>query len=173
MYNKTNAAKILQALKDAGASPKIIPFLMAQVAHETGNFQSRVFVQNNNASGIMFINNPSRQKGATRGLLFPTKEQPKNGKTIYYANFATLKDWAIDYLRIVGKLPQQATNLTDYAIKLKQRGYYTADTIAYARALHLHFKKLQDTGILSRIASNTANIIPLFFGALIAAYLVR
>lgn len=172
MYNLKNAKLILKALQDAGASPAIIPFLMAQVAHETGNFESRVFVQNNNASGIMFINNPSRQKGATRGLPFPRREQPKDGRTIYYANFATLKDWATDYLRIIGQTPQRAKNLTEFAVLLKRNNYYTAPVETYARALHLHSKKIQTSGILSDMAAGSANFPLLLIGAIVAAYIL-
>jgi len=136
-YNIANAKLILTALIDAGAKPVVIPFLMSQIAHETGNFASRVFKSNNNASGIMFINKPLKQKNATRGLPYPKRE----GK-YFYANFASLKDWAVDYLRIIGKLPMQAISLPDYAAKLRARGYYTDTVQNYTKGLKIHFNNL-------------------------------
>jgi hypothetical protein len=171
-YNAENAKKVLQALTSAGAPLTVVPFLMAQVAHETGTFNSRVFVDNNNASGIMFINNPTRQKNATRGRAFPRNEWPAADKPLYYANYATLKDWAVDYLRIVGKTVQAATTLDQYAVALKNRKYYTAPTAAYAAALRAHYTKLQKSGYFKDIAATGSNILPLFIGAVIVAYLL-
>lgn len=145
MYNLSNARKIIAALIAAGASPSILPFLICQVAHETGDFDSRVLRQNNNASGILFINKPLKQKNAVRGLAYPSRE----GR-YWYANFKTLKDWAVDYLRIIGRIPQTASSLTDYANKLKARGYYTDSAENYSRALESHRKKLIKAGLLSK-----------------------
>jgi hypothetical protein len=145
MYNIANAKKIIKALIEAGASPTILPFLICQVAHETGDFDSRVFRLNKNASGIMFINKPLKQKNASKGLAYPSRE----GR-YFYANFATLKDWAIDYLRVIGRTPQSAKNLTDYANKLRARGYYTDTASNYAKALESHRKQLIKAGLLSK-----------------------
>jgi len=171
-YNEANAKKVLQALAAAGAPVTAIPFLMAQVAHETGTFNSRVFAENNNASGIMFINNPARQKNATRGRAFPRNEWPAADRPLYYANYATLKDWAVDYLRIVGKTVQQAKTLEQYATALKNRRYYTAPLAQYAAALRAHYNKLQKSGYFQNIAATGSNILPLFIGAVIVAYLL-
>jgi hypothetical protein len=171
-YNTANAQRVLQALSAAGASPTVIPFLMAQVAHETGNFDSRVFRENNNASGIMFINKPN-QKNATRGRAFPRNEWPAPNRPLYYAHFLTLKDWAVDFLRIVGKTPQTATNLTQYATLLKNRGYYTAPLSAYAAALNSHYNKLKKAGLLDKITATGANILPLLIGFAFVAYLLK
>lgn len=170
-YNTANAKQVLAALMAAGASPTVVPFLLAQVAHETGNFDSRVFRENNNASGIMFINNPTKQKNATRGLMFPKNEI---GKTpIYYAKFASLKDWATDYLRIIGKAPQTASNLTQYATLLKNRGYYTAPLDLYAKALNVHYNNLKKAGLLNNITATGAKILPLLIGLVVGAWLLK
>lgn len=171
-YNPENAKKVLQALASAGAPVTAIPFLMAQVAHETGTFASRVFNENNNASGIMWINNPSRQKNATRGRAFPKNEWPAPNKPLYYAHFFTLKDWAVDYLRLVGKTVQQAKTLEQYATALKNRKYYTAPLSQYAAALRAHYNQLQKSGYFKNIAATGSNILPLFIGAVVVAYLL-
>lgn len=172
-YNVNNAKQVLAALMAAGASPTVVPFLLSQVAHETGNFDSRVYRENNNASGIMFINNPTRQKNASRGRAFPQREWPSPTRPLYYANFATLKDWAIDYLRIIGKTPQTATNLTQYATLLKNRGYYTAPLADYAKALNVHYTKLKKAGLLDNLTATGAKILPLLIGLVVGAWLLK
>jgi hypothetical protein len=140
-YNVTNAKKVLQALITAGAKPAVIPFLMAQVAHETGDFDSNVFNSDNNASGIIYIGKPSKQINATRG----TRRKASEGGN--YAKFATLTDWARDYLRIIGTAPAKASNVTEYAKLLKARGYYTDTVENYTSALVGHIKELTSQGL--------------------------
>jgi hypothetical protein len=164
MYNIENAKKVLKALIDAGAKTSVLPFLMAQVAHETGDFDSNVFRDNNNASGIMFINKPTKQKNAKRGRAFP-----KNEGNYFYAHFNTLKDWAVDYLRIIGNLPLQATSLNDYAQRLKARKYYTASTSLYAKALNAHFEKLKNINLISNTSNVSNSLLSIFVVALLGA----
>jgi len=160
-YNLTNGKKIIAALIAAGAKPDLLPWLMSQIAHETAGFNSKVLNTDNNASGIMFINKPAKQRNATRGSSFPKKE----GK-YYYARFATLKDWAVDYLRIIGKVPQTATSLLDLATKLRARNYYT-DTVAnYAKGLNFHYKNIKDM-FSDHVPSTSNNNLPLIVGSLI------
>lgn len=163
-YNEQNAKRILAALQAAGAPATAIPFLLAQVAHETGNFDSRVFRQNNNASGIMFINKPARQKNASRGLAFPRKEWPSASQPLYYANFATLTDWARDFLRIVGAVVLKSQTPEEYAAKLKARKYYAAPLAVYSAALKAHLSRLQKLGLLSMPASG-GSVLPILIFA--------
>lgn len=170
-YNVSNARKVLSALKAAGAPATALPYLMSQVAHETGTFNSRVLTENNNASGIMYINNPAKQKNARRGLAFPKKE----GK-YYYANFNTLKDWAVDYLRIIGGTVLKASSLSDYAERLKKRGYYTDSTTNYARGLNSHYSALKRSGILKAGSdhspkNNNKKFALIFVASVAAGYL--
>ena len=167
-YNIDNAKKILNALISAGAPVVSIPFLMAQVAHETGDFDSRVFRENNNASGIMFINKPLKQKNALRGRAFPRNEWPSPNRPLYYANFATLSDWAIDYLRIIGRTVLNSTTIEDYAVKLKNRGYYTASLFSYRAALISHLDRIKKLNLLK----TETNTIPAILPAIIALAIV-
>lgn len=140
-YNVTNAKKVLQALINAGAKPDVIPFLMSQVAHETGDFDSPVFNKDNNASGIIYIGKPTKQLNATKG----TKRKASEGGN--YAKFNTLTDWAKDYLRIIGTAPSKATNIVEYAKLLKARGYYTDTLENYTKALQDHMAQLTADGL--------------------------
>lgn len=175
MYNKEKAIKIISALKAAGAPIKSIPFMLAQIAHETAGFKSKVLERDNNASGIMFINK-AKQKNAKRGGKYPANE----GK-YFYAKFDTLKDWAIDYLRIIGNTVASSVNLLDFAAKLKARKYYTDSVNNYVKGLKYHTNNLLKAGIFSgdpapsnptAAVSDNKKIIPLLVGALIVgAYL--
>lgn len=160
-YNIENAKKVLVALVQAGAKPSMLPLLMSQVAVETGNFDSNQFRINNNASGITYSTS-GRQKNASRGNPLPIKEQPLvGGKRVikyYYAKFPTLKDWAVDYLRIVNRSVTTATDVVDYAKKLKAQRYY-ADTLEnYIKAIQGHFKRLTALGLTQIPADVITNV---------------
>lgn len=169
-YNIDNAKKVASALIFAGATPVSLPFLMAQVAHETGDFDSNVYRNNNNMSGITYINKPSKQKNASRGTALPKSEWSSPDKPIYYAKFNTLTDWAKDYLRLVGSPVQKAKSIEEYAKMLKDRGYYTATLKEYTDSMKKHIAELtslkltnaplDDTGILF---ASVALIAILFF----------
>ena len=121
--NKFNS--VHNALKNAGFTGDTLRFALAQMLHETGAFtsKSKVFTDNNNASGIMFINKPSLQKNAVKGTPFPANE----GK-YFYAKFATLTDWAKDFRRILSlgvNKPANATTLSEYVSRLKANKYFT------------------------------------------------
>lgn len=172
-YNLTEAKKIYRALLDAGAPREAMPLLMAQVAHETGDFVSRVSAENNNASGIMWINKP-KQKNATRGRAFPEAEQPKDKKRrYYYANFATLKDWAVDYLRIIGAYVTKAKTPEEFAGMLKAKGYYTAPQSLYSKALRAHLTALRKTDIFKDQKTTTSILLPVAILGVLAFIALR
>jgi flagellum-specific peptidoglycan hydrolase FlgJ len=110
-----------QSLFDRGVSIAFLPLAIAQLAHETAGFTSRVMTSDNNLSGIKYIGN-SKQKNATAGTRSPEGN--------YYAKFATIEDWATDYIRILsmGARPIDSTSVYDFANRLKQNNYYT-DTV--------------------------------------------
>jgi len=120
----------------------------------------------------MFINNPTRQKNATRGRAFPRNEWPAADKPLYYANFNSLKDWAIDYLRLVKKSAEQSTNFEQFAVALKNRRYYGATVSSYTKGMIAYYNQLNKTDLFKNIAATGSNILPLFIGAVIVAYLL-
>ncbi len=139
-YNLDNLKKIATALNAAGLKGNTLYLALAQVAHETGGFNDKKITTHNNPAGITWINKKTIQLNATKGN--PLPEAPK----YHYAKFATLKDWANDYLRIVGKKLRSATSPADYATKLKSGKYYTDTVKNYSKALDGHFKKIT-TGV--------------------------
>lgn len=162
-YNFENGKKIVQALLQAGAKPEALPFMLSQIAHETGGFNSRVFNTDNNASGIMYINKPARQKNATKGSPFPKRES----RVYHYAHFATLKDWAVDYLRIIGNLASTSKTLLQFATALKNKKYYADPIPVYANGLNFHIKNI--TSLFNSDHTPSAggsNNLPLIVGSL-------
>lgn len=91
----------------------------AQVMHETNGLKSRVSKDDNNLSGIMWINKP--YQNATRGTARPRAEGG------YYARYADKRDWAKDFIRVVsfGTKPVAAASLQDYVNRLADNKYFT------------------------------------------------
>ena len=146
-YNKNNFFKILQALANQGYTGKTLLFALAQSAHETKGFTDDKITSHNNPSGITFANNSTKQKNATQGRVLP--EYKNKTKKYYYAKFATLNDWAVDYNRIIGSALKASNDTLTYAKKLADRGYYEVSSRYpkaienYADGLQFHLKNIQ------------------------------
>lgn len=124
------AQQAATALLSAGMSAAFLPLALAQLAHETAGFKSRVMAVDNNLSGIKFINSATIQKGATKGSASPEGN--------YYARFESINAWARDYIRIISRgtnPPIKATDTATLATRLKANGYYTDTVSNYAAAL--------------------------------------
>lgn len=126
---------------------KLVPLAIAQIAHETAGFTSRVSVELYNLSGIKYINKPYQK--ATKGTLSPEGN--------YYAKYESYNDWAVDYLRILslGYKPINATNIRDFAYKLKQNNYYTDSASNYIAGMEAWDNKLSN--VLKEILSEKKN----------------
>lgn len=158
--NKINANKITKALIQAGAPIKSLPYILAQVSHETAGFNSKILITDNNASGIIYINKPTKQKNASKGSPFPKKEGQYN-----YARFATLKDWAKDYLRIIGTAAASAKSLPQFAQSLKNKGFYTDSVQNYSNGLKYNAAALTKAGIFKTAKNNGLYIAAALIGA--------
>jgi hypothetical protein len=123
----------------AGLVPaNILPYIVAQVAHETADFKSKLLYDHNNASGIVFANKPALQKNATKGRVLPEDSRYN------YAKFATLKDWAVDYIRIINRgknKPLAAPTVEEYVNRLKANGFFTATLESYLTGVKKFMKK--------------------------------
>lgn len=118
VYTQANA--VHDALTRAGLPEPAASYALYQAYHETGAFKSPLYLQHNNASGIMFAG----QNGATKGT---------NG----YAWFATLDDWAHAMQHEATKKanPAGATSLEDYVHRLKANGYFTDTEANYVEGV--------------------------------------
>mgnify|MGYP003648012305 FL=1 len=148
--NFSNKSKILLSIIQNNLidqlNSKQLSFALSQVLLETGNFSksSTVYKENNNFSGIKWINKPY-QKNAIKGSLSPEGN--------YYAKFNTPEDWANDYIRIlslkrskntIGR-PIDAENIEDFNNRLYANSYYSTLPGAkesYLKNLQFWLKKL-------------------------------
>jgi hypothetical protein len=156
--SETTAANFARIFTALNAPPPVVPFLVAQVAYETGNFKSKLLKDHNNASGIVWTGKAS-QKNATKGR--PLPEDPR----YFYAKFATLQDWARDYIRVLSlkNKPIQATTADDFVARLKANGYFTAPVEQYKKGFMSYLKKY------GTIAPPAAGVLLLLIGV---AYLL-
>jgi hypothetical protein len=134
------AQDFVNVFSKAGVNANILPFLVAQVAHETGNFKSKLLADHNNGSGITWINNPKIQKNASKGRPLPEDAR------YFYAKFDTLQDWAIDHVRVLkrGTKPIEATNVDDFVDRLKANKYFTAPIEVYKKAVNKFYNQFKN-----------------------------
>ena len=140
---KSNAAgiqaydKISKILDNIGITGEQNKWATAQVMFETGGLKSRVSGDDNNFSGIKFINKPYQH--ATRGRKSPEGD--------YYAHYSSPEDWARDFRRVIslrnvktrnsagGPAAIEATSLRDYVNRLKANGYFGGNQDIYYQGL--------------------------------------
>ncbi len=135
--------QVLQALKNAGIPAPILPFAYAQTAMESNGFKSDISIDDNNFSGILFINKPY-QKNATRSW-----KHKLTDSGMYVAHFATVQDWANDFKRVLSlgvRKPIDSTEFNDYFTRLKANNYYGKESVAsYSDKVKSWLQKLNIT----------------------------
>lgn len=106
--------------------------LTAQAMHETGNFTSRLYKEQNNMFGMR------------HPILRQTKSvKEQNG----FATFASLEDSVSDlllYFDEFGIKPKDWTKVNEYVKIIKQRGYFTDDYLPYFNAVRSHYLKVKE-----------------------------
>jgi len=113
---------LAKLLNDAGFPKGGQPYFLAQIMMESGNENSPIARDDNNFSGIQWINKSYQDATAS-------KLHKINGKPA--AHFANIGAWAKDYKRILsldkGKgRPIDATSAQKFYERLKANGYFTA-----------------------------------------------
>lgn len=129
-----------------GFTPTAAKLVVAQARFESSDYNSNVFINNLNTSGMKFIGQPL----GIRGTLAPYKERSDACKRVtesqvggqgpfpckdsdHYAKFKSVEDSAQDKIgrlyqkTMRGVTPEQLKNATDanqFADLLKKRGYY-------------------------------------------------
>jgi hypothetical protein len=135
-----------------GVPDRVLPFVIAQIAHESNNFTSNLLNTHNNASGIVY--NPKWQKNAQAG------EQLPENNNYYYARFNTLNDWAKAYYHILKRKtnsPLDAINIEDYVLRLKAHNYFTDSVNNYLHGVRNFYNRYKN------ITGSAGKIIPLLF----------
>lgn len=127
-----------------GMPVKLAELITAQSKHESNNYQSNVFIRNNNLFGYKWAG----QKIAKKGTPAPGSEGP-NG---FYAKYITvgdsvkeLTDW-IKRRQKGHKFPQDLSLIKTpelYAGLLKNAGYYGAPLSVYLAGLKRYLKEFE------------------------------
>ena len=116
-----------------------LKMLLAQNMHETANFTSPVCLQNNNTGGLIYFKGI---KNATPGIL-----QPSADGGVAYAHFFDFSDSSITFIATVKKSILAASDLKDYAIRLKNQGYYGALIDGYYKGMLYYYNLIDDADI--------------------------
>lgn len=106
-----------------GKYDKLKALIFAQAVHETGNFKSRAFKEQNNMFGMKV---PSRRP-------FLGKIDPNS----MYASYSSVKKSLEDYLVYLNfvNFPAGPLSVRDFAIELKSRKYYEDSAENYIRGI--------------------------------------
>ncbi len=124
--------QIYTAALKAGFSPSAAKLVVAQARHETGNYSSYQFRNNNNLFGMKYVKQPLAKQGN------------KSPEGDFYAKYANVGDSVQDLVNRNYKITRggvsfdqlkNVSDSTDFAQKLKKRGYYTAGVNEYANGL--------------------------------------
>ena len=102
--------------------------ITAQAAHETANFTSEVFLQNNNLFGFR------------RAAPYPTFSKGLKNSYSDYENIEdSIKDFTLYYREF--RYPKVFLSVFSYVMAIYQKGYFEDDPEKYARGVS-HFYKL-------------------------------
>jgi flagellum-specific peptidoglycan hydrolase FlgJ len=147
-----------------GFSPTSAKLIVAQARLESSNYTSNVFNNNNNMYGMKFVGQPL----ATKGTLAPPSERSKSclqggecKNSDYYAKYKSPSDSAKDTIQRLYKKTRNGIGFnelkdvkdaTEFANKLKQRGYFGATASSYAlglnaRLLLISISEVYDKGV--------------------------
>jgi hypothetical protein len=107
-------------LIEAGFTPITAQYITAQAAHETANFTSQVFLQNNNLFGYKYAG----QKAA---------QGEKNGYALYDNIGQSIADYTRYYF--LRGYPKVFNSITDFVTTLKRNGYFEAPLQEYISAV--------------------------------------
>lgn len=113
-------------LIEIGFNPVQAQYITAQAAHETGNFSSKIFLENKNLFGYKYV-------GQNTAL------GEKNGHAYYENIYLSIQDYK-NYYRL-RKYPQIFTSLDSFIETLKINRYFEASLTEYKAGVK-HFFKL-------------------------------
>lgn len=122
--NQTKTMKSIFESTFFGKYDSLKPLIFAQAVHETGNFTSRAFKEQNNMFGMKV---PSRRP-------FLGKKDPKS----MYASYTTVKKSLEDYLVYLNfvNFPTNKMNPETFSNELKRRSYFEDNVSNYIRGLN-------------------------------------
>lgn len=175
------------AIKE-GFTPTAAKLVVAQARYESSDYDSNVFMNNLNTSGMKYVGQPL----ATRGTLAPYKERSAGCQRVtggqvggygaspckdsdHYAKFTSVQDSARDKIQRnfnitrKGVTPEQLKNVKtpeEFARLLKIRGYYGGDESSYAGGLKAKLRRIQIVEFVENVKKNK-NVVLLIGGGLL------
>jgi hypothetical protein len=168
-----------------GFTPTAAKLVVAQARYESSDYDSAVFKNNLNTSGMKFVGQPL----ATRGTLAPFSERSSGCQAVsrgqvggqgaspcrdsdHYAKFKSVADSAKDKIERnfnitrKGVTPEQLKNAQtpeEFARLLKVRGYYGGEESSYVGGLKAKLLRVQ----VVEFVSKNKNVLLLVIGAAI------
>lgn len=126
-----NAWQVFGLLLDQGFPFETAKIITAQAAHETGNFTSNIYQENNNPFGMKM---PKQRRTTAKG--------EKNNHAFYGSIEEAIKDFWLYYKAV--NLPESWATVEKYIEAIKEKGYFEAETGQYVRGVtyfyNLYFK---------------------------------
>lgn len=122
------AAELYGDLLAAGFNIQTAKYVVAQAAHETGNFKSDLFTKWNNPFGM---NQPSMRLTTSTG---PTPDG--------FASYGSLFQAALDYRYWwqARNMPETFSDITDFVGTLENKNYFEASLSEYLRGCQDFYK---------------------------------
>ncbi len=113
---------VVSLLTHQGVSQMTANFIAAQATFESGNFNSTIFVENNNPFGMKL----AKQRSTTA-------LGSNRGHACYSSLHDAVKDFVL-WMEFAG-IPKDISNLEDYVILLKQKGYFESCDKHYLKTI--------------------------------------
>ena len=124
---KNNIAYYIEYLLiNAGIDKLTARFIVSQSAFETGNFASKVFIENNNAFGM---------KEAVKRLT--TNIGTKNNHADYKDIDDSVKDYILYYS--YQSYPKKFQTLKDFVRAIKEKSYFESDEEKYLKGTEYYY----------------------------------
>ena len=121
-----NAWQVFGLLLDQGFNFETAKILTAQAAHETANFTSKIYRENNNPFGMKL---PKERRTTDKG------EQNKHA---FYDNIPeAIKDFWLYYKAV--RLAETWPTVDAYIEAIKAKNYFTADAEQYKRGVNFFY----------------------------------
>jgi hypothetical protein len=160
-------------LLSIGVKTELIPFIISQMAFETDFFSSNAFKIDHNPGGISWNTNYNKRPGTAIGI--------KRAEGRNYVHFDDYKIGTKDMVRILsipsvfGK-PIDATDIIEFAKRLKANTYFTDSITNYTTGIKSINKRLDEWTDLTALAKKKTNLtmaaLPLVIIGLIAGTLL-
>jgi len=157
-----------------GVNSDAIPFIVSQIAFETNYFSSNSFLKDHNPAGITWNINYKTRPGTSIGI----SRGREGGNYVHFDDYTT---GSKDMIRILSKQsiygkPIDATDIIDFAQRLKANNYFTDSITVYAGGLRSINKRLDEYADLTALAKKKSNLtmaaLPLVIIGLIAGTLL-